>query len=140
MLFGLDDVTISYIASQTITFPAFDEKTFGDAPINLNATASSDLPVTYSSSNLNVANISGSALTITGPGTATITASQAGNDEFSPASTTRTINVYPLSPTLSAASSVTSSSFQATWTINNGNNNSNVEYYVVYANDPRFFE
>lgn len=137
-VFGLDDVTISYIAGQTISFPAFDEKTYGDAPINLNASASSGLPVIYSSSNSNVASISGNTLTITGPGRAIITASQAGNDDFSPASTTRTINVYPLTPTLSAATSVTSSSFQATWTINNGANNSNVEYYVVYANNPSF--
>lgn len=137
-VFGLDDITITYIASQTITFPAITNKTYGDAPITLSATASSGLPVTYSSSNSNVASISGSTLTITGPGRATITATQAGNDDYSPASTTRTIDVYPVAPTLSAATNVTTSSFRATWTINNGANDANVDYYIVYANNPSF--
>lgn len=137
-VFGLDDVTISYIAGQTISFPAFDEKTYGDAPINLNASASSGLPVTYSSSNNNVASISGNTLTITGPGRAIITASQAGNVDYSPASTSRTIDVYPVAPTLSAETNVTTSSFQATWTLNNGANDANVAYYIMYANNASF--
>ena len=68
--------------SQTITFEALAEKTYGDADFNLTATASSGLAVIYASSNEAVATVSGSTVTIVGAGTATITASQAGNDNY----------------------------------------------------------
>jgi len=53
--------------------------------IELTATATSGLPVNYTSNNLNVAFINGNILTIVGAGTATITAKQAGNAVFEPA-------------------------------------------------------
>jgi hypothetical protein len=73
---------------QTITwsqdFPAIN--TYGDAGIALTATTDAPaLSVSYSSSNTAVATISGSTLTIVGPGTTTIMASQAGNANYSPA-------------------------------------------------------
>ena len=71
--------------NQTITFPTLTAKTFGDANFNLAATASSTLPVSYVSSNTNVATIVGSTVTIVGAGTTTITASQAGNEIFNAA-------------------------------------------------------
>jgi uncharacterized repeat protein (TIGR03803 family) len=64
---------------QSITFNALASKTFGDAPFALTATSSSGLGVTYTSSNLSVATIVGSTVTIVGGGTTTIKASQAGN-------------------------------------------------------------
>jgi Leucine-rich repeat (LRR) protein/PKD repeat protein len=69
-------------AAQTITFGALDNKTFGDADFELTATASSGLDVSYSSSDLTVATIDGSTVTIVGAGTTTITASQAGDDNY----------------------------------------------------------
>jgi hypothetical protein len=51
----------------------------------LNATASSGLPVTYTSSNNSVATVSGNQVTIVGTGTTTITAAQAGNDTIAAA-------------------------------------------------------
>jgi Leucine-rich repeat (LRR) protein/PKD repeat protein len=69
-------------AAQTITFGALDNKTFGDADFGLTATASSGLDVSYSSSDLTVATIDGSTVTIVGAGTTTITASQAGADNY----------------------------------------------------------
>ncbi len=48
--------------------------------------ASSGLTVTYTSSNTDVATVSGSTITIVGAGTSTITASQAGNDDYNAAS------------------------------------------------------
>jgi PKD repeat protein len=69
-------------AAQTITFGALDNKTFGDADFGLTATASSGLDVSYSSSDLTVATIDGSTVTIVGAGTTTITASQAGDDNY----------------------------------------------------------
>ncbi|MEM7296842.1 MAG: fibronectin type III domain-containing protein [Bacteroidota bacterium] len=70
---------------QTIDFTSLPEKTFGDDSFQLTATASSNLSVSYSSSDETVATISGEIVTIIGAGEATITASQGGNDEFSAA-------------------------------------------------------
>ncbi len=72
-------------ADQTITFQALAAKKFGDAPFTLAATANSSLPLTYASGNTNVATISGNQVTIVGVGSATITASQAGNDNYNAA-------------------------------------------------------
>lgn len=69
---------------QAITFGALSPKAYGDTPFDLTATASSGLSVTYASSDTGVARISGSTLTITGAGTTTITASQAGNSAYNP--------------------------------------------------------
>jgi Leucine-rich repeat (LRR) protein len=69
-------------AAQTITFGALDNKTFGDADFDLTATASSGLDVSYTSSDLTVATIDGNTVTIVGAGTTTITASQAGDDNY----------------------------------------------------------
>jgi hypothetical protein len=67
--------------SQTITF-GLDQATakVGDAARLLIATSSSGLPVTFTSSNTNVATITGgNTLNFVGIGTTTITAKQAGN-------------------------------------------------------------
>ena len=70
-------------ASQTISFSALPNVTYGAAPITLTATASSQLPVSYSVTG--PATVSGSTLTITGAGTVTVTASQAGNADYAAA-------------------------------------------------------
>ena len=67
-------------ASQTITFGALDPQTYGTPAFGLSATASSGLAVSYSSSNQQVATISGNTVTILGAGETSITASQAGDD------------------------------------------------------------
>jgi len=71
---------------QTITFAPLDTKTIGDAPFALSASASSGLDVSFSSSNESVAMIDGNTITIVGAGSTTITASQAGNDNYNIAS------------------------------------------------------
>jgi len=71
--------------SQTISFAALSEKTFGDADFELTASASSSLPITYTSSDETVATISGSTVTVLSAGTTTITASQDGNQDFNAA-------------------------------------------------------
>jgi hypothetical protein len=72
-------------ATQTITFPAISAKTYGTPPFALNATASSGLTVSYSMVS-GPATISGNMVTITGVGTVTIKASQAGNQNYTAAS------------------------------------------------------
>jgi len=70
---------------QTITFGSLVSKTVGDPSFTLGATASSTLPVTYTSSVPAVATVIGSQVTIVGEGSTTITASQIGNDAFNAA-------------------------------------------------------
>ena len=72
---------------QSIAFAPLAQQTVGDAPFMPGAAASSGLPVEYSSSNTAVAVVSGSKVIITGAGTTTITASQAGSGVYLPAST-----------------------------------------------------
>jgi len=69
-------------ATQTISFPAIASKAYGAASFSLAAKATSGLPVTYTSSNTNVATVSGNTVTIRGVGSTTITASQAGNANY----------------------------------------------------------
>ncbi|MEP5612258.1 MAG: MBG domain-containing protein, partial [Cyclobacteriaceae bacterium] len=71
--------------NQTITFPDPADKTFGDTNFSLSASASSGLPITYSSSDPSVATVSGNTVTIVGAGSTTFTASQAGNSSFNSA-------------------------------------------------------
>ncbi len=72
-------------ADQTITFPAIVTKTTNDDPFDLEATISSNLEITFASSNAAVASVSGKVVTIHGPGDTEITASQAGDDNHNPA-------------------------------------------------------
>ena len=72
-------------ASQTITFGALAAVTSGGADFNLAATASSMLPVSYTSSDPSVASVAGSTVTIAGAGTTDITASQAGDVDYAAA-------------------------------------------------------
>ncbi|MGP8155814.1 MAG: MBG domain-containing protein [Candidatus Acidiferrales bacterium] len=69
--------------AQTITFNPLSPVTYGVAPITLTATASSGLPVSYTFTG--PATLSGSTLTITGAGSVTVTASQAGNATYAAA-------------------------------------------------------
>lgn len=81
-------------ASQSITFNALTPRTYGDAPVTLDATASSAAQVIYTSSNTAVATVDGNQLTIVGAGTTTITAMQAGNQNYvTAASVERTLTV-----------------------------------------------
>src|SRR5581483_2996536 len=70
-------------ASQTITFGALAAKTFGNADFAVSATASSSLVVTFGASGN--CTVSGSTVHITGAGSCTITASQAGDANNNPA-------------------------------------------------------
>lgn len=85
--------------SQSITFPAVANPTF-KAPNNvftLNATSSSALPVSYAVTSGN-ATLAGNKLTILGAGTIVVTATQAGNATFDPA-TPNALNIFVPSET-----------------------------------------
>ncbi len=71
--------------SQTITFAALNSVTFGSAPFALTALASSELAITYSSNNTEIATVAGNTVTIVGVGTTKILASQEGDANYDPA-------------------------------------------------------
>ena len=71
---------------QTITFGSLPNKLTTDTAFTLSATASSGLTVAYASSDTGVASVNGSTVTIHSAGTTTITASQAGDSTYLPAS------------------------------------------------------
>ncbi len=82
------DVTaITARTSQTITFAALGDVTFGAAPFAVSASASSGLPVSFASSTTPVCTISGGTVTIVAAGACSDTASQNGNATYSPATT-----------------------------------------------------
>ncbi|MBZ2187480.1 MBG domain-containing protein [Alcanivorax sp. JB21] len=88
-------------AEQVITFAALAPVTFGDAPFTLTATADSNLPVSFASSDDSVATVSGNTVTIVGAGEVDITASQAGNDDYAAAvDVVRTLQVQQAAQTL----------------------------------------
>ena len=75
----LDDT----LQAQTITWSQnLGSKTYGDANVTMNATAGSSLAVAYASSNTAVVEVNGTKLVIVGAGSATVTASQAGNGQW----------------------------------------------------------
>ncbi|MBR3558722.1 MAG: T9SS type A sorting domain-containing protein [Bacteroidales bacterium] len=69
----------SILWNQELIFPMSDE------PVVLAASATSGLPVQFTSSDESVATVNGSILTMHSVGLAIITASQPGNDEYAPA-------------------------------------------------------
>jgi len=80
-------------SSQTITFNALPTKTYGDADFTLSATASSGLPVTFSSSDSSIASINDASVTMHKQGVVTITASQAGNASYYEATAQQTLTI-----------------------------------------------
>jgi hypothetical protein len=82
---------------QTISFAALPARLIGDADLALTATASSGLPVTYSSSDESVAVVSNGSLQLLGAGTTTITARQAGDAAYQAAPpVSQALTVAPL--------------------------------------------
>jgi uncharacterized repeat protein (TIGR03803 family) len=83
---------------QSITFNSLAPGTIGDVPFSLTATASSGLPISFSTSSANVT-INGGHVTLTAAGMATITASQGGNINYLEAQpVTQSFCVNPASP------------------------------------------
>jgi uncharacterized repeat protein (TIGR03803 family) len=82
------------ITPQTISF-SDGTKTYGDAPFDAGAVASSALPVVYSSDNPQVAIGVDGQVKITGIGTANITATQYGNATYDSVSVTKMLTVTP---------------------------------------------
>jgi gliding motility-associated-like protein len=93
------DQPVNFII-QSVSFTALPVMTYGAPSVTLLATASSGLPVTFTSSNSTVATISGSVLTANSTGTADITAMQSGDGTFAPARYIRTLTVNQADQTI----------------------------------------
>ena len=105
--------------SQTISFSAPGNVTLGIAPFTISATATSGLPVAFTSTTAGVCSVSGSTVTIIAVGTCSITASQQGNTTYAaapgvvqsftvnPAAQTITFSALPDIPLTRASISLT---------------------------------
>ena len=94
---------------QTVSFAAPSGVTYGDTDVDLAATATSGLPVSYSSSTESVCTIAGGTAHVVAAGTCTVTASQGGNagwNAATPVTRSFTIAKAPLSATADDQSKV----------------------------------
>ena len=73
------------LQNQTITFGTLSNVNFGVAPFTISATSDSGLTVSFTSNSTNVCTVNVATVTIAGLGTCSITASQAGNSNYFPA-------------------------------------------------------
>jgi hypothetical protein len=86
-------------ALQTITFNELPLKVVNNADFNPGASSSAGLPITYSSSNTNIATIVSGQIRLVSAGTTTITASQVGNGTTNPAkNVSQILTVTPVIP------------------------------------------
>jgi len=97
-------------AAQTITFGQPPDVTVG-VPVTLSASASSGLPVSFSSGTSSVCTVAGSVVTTAAAGPCTITASQGGSARYAAApDVSRSFQVSPVKPGPAATPATTSPS------------------------------
>ena len=87
---------------QTLALESLPEMTYGDAAYTLPATTEEGLTLTWTSGNTTVASINGNTLSVGNAGTATITATQAGNDDYLPFSREFSLTVGKAALTITA--------------------------------------
>jgi streptogramin lyase len=95
-------------SSQSISFPNPGPLTYGVGPVTLDAAASSALPVSYTVTS-GPATVSGSTLTITGAGSVSVQATQAGNTNYTaaaPVGVTFAVGQASLTITANSASKI----------------------------------
>lgn len=85
-------------ANQFITFALLPSKALGEAPYTLSATTTSGLPILFASSNSLIVSTIGNTATIVNTGNVNITASQAGDANYNPATDVVRVQTitYPL--------------------------------------------
>jgi sugar lactone lactonase YvrE len=118
---GVGTATVTGLANpvpttpQTITFtPPTTPSAYSTTPINLTATASSGLAVTFSVVS-GPATVSGNALTLTGIGTVVVAANQPGNTSYAAATqVTQSIVVTQASQTITFTATTTPVTFSTT--------------------------
>jgi len=131
---GATNTLVISRALQTIAFAPFSDVVFGDAPLTLNATASTGLAVTYGSSAPAVGTVSNSTVFLLSPGSTTITASQAGNGNYLATNATQLLVVEPFVLNLSIAPGPVTNRVIST-AILTVNGNTNRAYTIIYNTD-----
>ncbi len=87
--------------NQTISFSALPPKTYGDSPFLVTATASSGLPISYTTAPPSICTNSGNLITIIGAGDCSVTASQPGNADYNPATpVSQTVVIFKANQTI----------------------------------------
>ncbi|WP_162303814.1 Ig-like domain-containing protein [Paracnuella aquatica] len=114
-------VTANLIVSKTVpvvsNFAAIT-KTYGDAAFTLvKPTSASTGAFTYTSSNVAVATVNGSTVTIKGAGTATITATQAADANYLAATVTAMLTVNKAQPAISGFAAISKTYGDAAFTL-----------------------
>jgi len=79
-------LTVIDLPEQTITFPSISDKTYGAFPVDLYASSSSNLPISYSIVS-GPGSIVNGRVVINGAGIITVAANQPGNDQYNTAPT-----------------------------------------------------
>jgi Bacterial Ig-like domain (group 3)/MBG domain/FG-GAP-like repeat len=93
--------------TQTISFGALANQTYGTASFTVSATASSGLPVGFNSQTGSVCTVSGATVTLVSAGTCTIQATQAGNGSYAAATpVTQSFQVTPAATSVALSSSL----------------------------------
>jgi hypothetical protein len=99
---NVDQVLTVAQANQTISFPGVGTRPLDEGFVLLNATASSELPVQYTSSDSSVATVSGNLVSFVGVGRTTLTASQPGDANHLPAPEfSRILTISSVAPAVS---------------------------------------
>jgi len=88
--------------AQTLALTTIPAMTYGDAAYFLPQKTTEGLTLTWSVDNAAVASVSGNTLTIVGAGSATVTATQSGNDSYQPFSREFTLTVNKAMLTITA--------------------------------------
>ena len=104
-----DDMVFGTVekSDQTITFDDLADRTLGDAPFTLSATASSGLAVSYTVSDQ--LTLDGSEVAMVAAGRATITATQSGNNSFNAApEVSKNFCIAPAMPVITSGTAGTS--------------------------------
>ena len=78
-------LTVAIQAAQTITFAGPGDQMLATGTVEVSATASSGLPVTFTSETASVCTVSGPTVTLVAAGTCTVQASQAGDIDYAAA-------------------------------------------------------
>lgn len=86
-------VSPAALTQQTITFAPIASVTLGTGTVTLSATASSGLPIMFTSLTQPVCTVSGTTVTLAAVGTCTIVAAQAGSSIYEQASATQSFSI-----------------------------------------------
>lgn len=126
---------------QQITFPTIGQKLMGTPAFDPGATATSTLPVIYTSSNPTIASIVAGKIQINKAGTVTITAKQAGTPYIEPAELSRTLEVVKNTAVAAISSSNTGREGDViNVQVNRGTSDGDVTYSVVNGTGEASFE